>query len=131
VTVAIAAAVAVVVVVTMAIDHLIGNESGSDNFPVDPGAFVIATAVGLGLTAVLFFLVVKPAPPERAARRAIICSALAVLTLPVLFLSVPFPFAGAGLALGVVGRTRLGRAAAIIGGLVLALGSVAYVAALF
>jgi hypothetical protein len=131
VTAAIAAVVAVVVVVTMAIDHLIGNESGPDDFPVDPGAFVIATAVGLGLTALLFLLVVKPAQPERAARRAIICSAVAVVTLPVLFLSVPFPFAGAGMALGLVGHTRLGRAAAIIGGFVLALGSVAYVATLF
>jgi hypothetical protein len=130
VTAAIAVVVAVVVVVTMAIDHWFGTESEpGESAPVDPATFVISTGVALALTALLFLLVVKPAPAERAARRAIVCSALAVVTLPVLWLALPFPFAGASLALGLGARGRLGTAAAIIGALILVLGLIAYVVA--
>jgi hypothetical protein len=124
----IAIVVAVVVVVTMAIDHWFGTESEpGESAPVDPGAFFIATGLAFVLTALLFWFVVKPAPPEKAAKRGIICSALAVVTVPLLFLAVPFPFAGAGLALGLAGRGRLATAASVMGALVLAVGLIAYV----
>jgi hypothetical protein len=126
----IAAIVVAVSVVTMAIDHLFGTESEpGESWPVDPSAFVLSMAIALALTAVLFRFVVRPARAENATRRAIVCSVLAVLTVPLLFLAVPFPFAGAGIALGLAGRTRAATAAAAVGALVLAVGLVAYVVA--
>jgi hypothetical protein len=53
--------------------------------------------------------------------------------MPLLFLAVPFPLAGGGIALGLIGREgnrrRLSTASVVIGALVLALGLAAYVAA--
>jgi hypothetical protein len=130
VTTAIAALVVAVSATTMAMDHLFGTESEpGESWPVDPAAFALSMAIALALTAVLFRFVVSPARPENAAKRAVVCSVLAVVTVPLLFLAVPFPFAGAGMALGLVGHTRLGRAAAAVGALVLAVGLVAYVVA--
>jgi hypothetical protein len=126
----IAAAVVAVSVATMAIDHLFGTESEpGESWPVDPGAFVLSVALAFALTAVLFRFVVSPAQPETATKRAVVCSVLAVVTVPLLFLAVPFPFAGAGIALGLEGRTRPATAAAAVGALVLAAGLVAYVVA--
>jgi hypothetical protein len=126
----IAVAVGVVSVVTMAIDHLFGTESEpGDSWPVDASAFVLSMALALALTAVLFRFVVSPARPENTTKRAVVCSVLAVVTVPLLFLAIPFPFAGAGLALGLAGRTRPATAAAAVGALVLAVGLVAYVVA--
>ena len=133
----IAVAVAAVSVVTMAIDHLIGTESEPDESgAAEPIAFVASTALALALTGVLFRFVVRPAhrDPDAAATKAIVCSVLAVATVPLLFLAVPFPFAGAGIALGLLGRDgerrRLATAAAVIGALVVALGLGAYLAEL-
>jgi Na+-driven multidrug efflux pump len=132
----IAVAVAVVSVVTMAIDHLIGTESERDESQrAEPIAFLTTTALALGLTAVLFRFVVARAPsrPQSVATKAIACSVLAVATVPLLFAAVPFPFAGAGIALGLMGRggsrRRLSTAAIMVGALVLVLGLGAYVAA--
>jgi hypothetical protein len=58
---------------------------------------------------------------------------LAVATVPLLFAAVPFPLAGAAIALGLMGREGSGRglstAAVVVGALVLALGLGVYVAA--
>jgi hypothetical protein len=132
----IAFGVAAVSVVTMAIDHLIGTESERDESQAaEPIVFVATTALALALTGVLFGFVVRRAYPDPggSATKAIACSALSVATLPLLFLAVPFPFAGAGIALGLLGldgrRPRLATAAVVIGALVIALGVGAYVVA--
>jgi hypothetical protein len=133
----IAVAVGAISVVTMAIDHLIGTErEPGESGAAEPIAFVASTALALALTGVLFRFVVRPAHgrPDSAATRATVCSVLAVVTVPLLFLAVPFPFAGAGIALGLLGRAgrrhRLATVAAVIGSLVVALGLAAYIAAL-
>lgn len=133
----IAVVVLAVALVTMGIDHLIGTEDdGDDSWADDPVAFFISAGIALALTFVLFRFVVAPtrADPDRAGRRAIVYGVFAILTVPLLFLAVPFPFAGAALALGLTGRDgrrrRLATAAAVIGVLVLAVGLGAYIAAL-
>jgi hypothetical protein len=133
---AIAVGVAVVSVVTMAIDHLIGTESErNESQSAEPIAFVTTTALALAFTGVLFGFVVRRAyqDPGGSATKAIACSALSVATLPLLFLAVPFPLAGAGIALGLLGRDgrrpRLATAAVVTGALVVALGVGAYIVA--
>lgn len=134
---AIAVVVSFVVVGTMAVDHLIGTSEPDDPGLEDPGAFVLSVGLGLVLVALLFGLVVRRAvreEPEESTLKAVAFSLLAVLTLPLLFLAVPFPFAGAGLALGLHARDGrrwlLATAAVVAGGFVLGLGAVAYLAAL-
>ena len=134
----IAVVVAAVSVVAMAIDHLIGTEDEpGESQAAEPVAFVATTVLALALTAVLFRFVVAPTrrDPDRAATRAILYSAFAVVTVPLLFLAIPFPFAGAAVALGLVGRDgrrrRLATAAVVIGALVVVLGLGVYVAELF
>jgi hypothetical protein len=132
--------VSAVAVACMAVDHLIGTESEAgeeDSFPVDAPVFFLGSGLAVAVALVLFAVVVRRATadePARVARNAIACSGAAVLTLPLLFLGVPFPFAGAGIALGLLGRdargTRLATAAVALGTLVVALGAAAYVAAL-
>ena len=123
----------------MAIDHLVGTEEepGDDSGVADPAAFLISVVLSLALAALLFGIVVRRGArddPDRAARKAIACSILAVLAIALLFLGLPFPLAGAGIALGLLGREgsrrRLATAAVAIGVLVIALGAGAYVAAL-
>ena len=123
----------------MAIDHLIGTESEPDDDPglADPATFFISVALSLALAALLFGVVVRRGArddPDRAARKAIACSLLAVPAIALLFLGLPFPLAGAGIALGLLGREgsrrRLATAAVGIGALVIALGAGAYIAAL-
>jgi hypothetical protein len=132
---AVAIAVAVVSVATMAIDHLVGTE-GDDSWPVDPVAFFISTAIALTLIVVLFRFVVAPAraDPDRAGKRALLYGVLAVVTVPLLFLAVPFPFAGTAAALGLIGRDgrhhRRATAGVVLGALVVALGLAAYIGAL-
>jgi hypothetical protein len=134
----IAVAVAAISIGALAVDHLIGEgEADEDPFPVDLPAFLVGSAVVLSLTAVLFRVVVPrsaDAQSARTARAALACSVLAVVTVPLLFLAVPFPFAGAGIALGLIAREgerpRLAGAAIVIGAAVIALGVGAYVAAL-
>jgi hypothetical protein len=132
----IAAAIAALAVAAMAVDHLLGDDPGLE----DPPAFLIASGLSLLLVALLFGILVPrtkagPSAPERAATRALACSILAIVALPLsLWLGLPFPLAGAGVALGLVGRAgsrrRLATASAAGGLAVLALatGAYAYVA---
>ena len=118
-------------VAAMAVDHLVGTEdNGDEGTFADPWVFLGTSAGALVLTALLFRFVVRSDDPLRAPSRAIACGLLAVLSLPLLFLAVPFPFAGAAVALGLIGREgrRRGLAAAgvVLGGLVLVLGAGAY-----
>jgi hypothetical protein len=118
-------------VAAMVVDHLVGTEDdGDDAAFADPWVFLGTAAGALALTALLFRFVVRSDDPLRAPTRAIACGLLAVLSLPLLFLAVPFPFAGAALALGLIGREgrRRGLAAAgiVLGATVLALGVGAY-----
>jgi hypothetical protein len=112
---AIAVAVSVVAVATMAIDHLIGTSDPNEPGFEDPGAFVLSVALALALVVLLFGRVVRRAvrdEPEESTLKAVAFSLLAVLTLPLLFLAVLFPFA------------------VVVGAFVLALGAVAYLTAL-
>jgi predicted permease len=120
----------------MAIDHLIGTEDEpGETQSAEPIAFVATSALALALTWALFHFVVRRAhgDPDGAARNGAVSSALAVATLPLLFLAVPFACAGAGIALGLLGREgrrrRLATAAVVVGVLVVALGLTAYVVA--
>jgi hypothetical protein len=126
-----------VVSLTMAIDHLFGNESGGtddDQFPVDPAMFAISVALSLVVAVVLFAWLVpreRAASRERAARSGLICSVLSVVPgITLVWVGVPFVVAGAGVALGLEGRAGPRRteatAAVIIGALALTLGTVGY-----
>jgi hypothetical protein len=115
----------------MAVDHLIGTEDdGDDGTFADPWVFLGTAAGAIVLTALLFRLAVRGDDPLGASTRAIACGLLAVLSLPLLFLAVPFPFAGAAIALGLIGREsrrrRLAAGGIVLGALVLALGAAAY-----
>ena len=125
----------------MAIDHLIGTDDEPGDRPglADPPAFLIQCGPPLrspSAGASLRRLVVRraaQADPDSAATRPL-CSLLAVPLLALLFLSLPFPLAGAGIALGLLGREgtrrRIATAAVAIGALQVALGAGAYVVAL-
>ena len=102
----------------MAADHL---------FRGDPIAFLITSALALGLAALLFGRVIprikaNPAAPVLAAKRGTLVSLLAVLSIPTLFVGFPFVLGGAGVALGLLGRNgerdRLATAAVVVGALV-------------
>jgi predicted permease len=130
-------AVAAAAVAAMAVDHLIGtDDEPGESRSAEPIAFVTTSALALALTWGLFHFVVRRArgDPDRSARYGVVCSVLAVLTLPLLFLALPFAFAAAGIALGLRGREgrrrRVATATAVVGVLVVALGLAAYVAAL-
>jgi 4-amino-4-deoxy-L-arabinose transferase-like glycosyltransferase len=110
-------------VFAMAVDHLFGTDDSDDERFAEPGVFIGTAAAAVVATVLLFRLVVRGSAeePDRAATKAIACSLLAVLTLPLLFLAAPFPFAGAGIALGLIGRDGRRRGLATAG-LVLGLG---------
>jgi hypothetical protein len=135
---AVAVAVSALAVGAMAIDHLLGTESEpGESGLADPEAFFVGTGIALVLTAVLFGVVVRRAvraEPEDAALKSLAYSVLGVATLPLLFVAVPFPLAGAGIALGLHAlrspRRRLATSSIVVGALVVALGAGAYLAAL-
>jgi hypothetical protein len=136
---AIGVAVSALALGAMAIDHLVGTEDepGEEAGLADPPAFLISAALSLALAAFLFGVVARRArrdDPERAARKAIICAGLAIPAMALLFLGLPFPLAGAAIALGLLGlegsRRRIATAAIAIGALALALATGAYVTAL-
>ena len=116
----------------MAVDHLLGDDPGLE----DPPTFLISAGLSLALALVLFGGVVPrakagAAPDDRAAKRGLACSVLAVVALPLtLWLGLPFVLGGAGIALGLLGhggrRRRLALAAIVLGTLVLLAGTVGY-----
>jgi hypothetical protein len=121
----------------MAVDHLLGNESGDEDAGfVDPAAFAISAGLSLVVAAFLFGRVVPRARadgPDRAARVGFACSVVSVLPgIGFLWLGLPFVVAGAGVALGLVGlrgsRKRLAMAAVVVGVIVIALGAGLYAA---
>lgn len=104
----------------MAVDHLVGDDPGLE----DPPAFLISAAVILVITTLLFGRVVRRArDPGRA---SVIVAVLAVASLPLIWLGVPFAIAPAAIALGKRGDGRGPRAAVAIGGVVLLLVTGAY-----
>jgi hypothetical protein len=128
---AIGAVATALAVAAMAVDHLLGDDPGLE----DPPAFLIAAGVSLVVAGIVFGLVVPrtrrdPSPGVRAARRGLVCAVLAVVSLPLVWLGVPFPLASGAIALGLLGRagerTRTATAAIALGVLVLALASVGY-----
>ena len=132
---AVAAVVAVISVVTMAIDHLIGTESERDESQsAEPIAFVTTTALALGRPQCSSATSSggRSPPAERRdegdrlqrSRRRDCTAALRRRAVSL---------AGAGIALGLMGRDGsrrgLSTAAVVVGALVLALGLGVYVAA--
>jgi hypothetical protein len=114
-------------VVAMAFDHLVDVDEG---FPADPAAFAISVALILVVAGIVFGLVIPrtkraAVPAEQAAKRSLVCGVLAVPSLVLVWLGVPFPVAGGAVALGLLGlegeRRRLALAGVALGGLVLAL----------
>lgn len=112
--------VAVLAVGAMALDHL----SGGDTI-----AFVATSAVALAFAAAIFGYLIprtkaNAASSTAAAKRGLVCSLLAVLSLPTLFVGLPFVLGGGGVALGLLGRNgnsaRLATAAVVIGAIVVA-----------
>ena len=101
---AVGVAASLAAVIAMAVDHLFGTDDGDGERFAEPGVFFGTAAAALIATFLLFRYVVRRAAdePDRAATRAIACSLLAVLALPLLFLAAPFPLAGAGVALGLI-----------------------------
>jgi hypothetical protein len=53
--------------------------------------------------------------PARAAKRGLVCGIVAALTLPLVFLGLPFVVAGGAVALGLVGLRSERRHAALAG----------------
>ncbi len=104
----------------MAVDHLLGDDPGLE----DPPAFLISAAVILVITALLFGRVVRRS--RNPGRAGFIVAVLAVASLPLIWLGVPFAVAPAAIALGKRGDGRLATAAVAIGSAVLLLVTAAY-----
>ncbi len=105
----------------MAVDHLLGDDPGLE----DPPAFLISAAVILGIAALLFAGLLPRARDRR--RAGFIVALVAVASLPLIWLGVPFVIAPAAIALGLRGEGRLATAAIAIGVVVLSLVTAAYV----
>ena len=117
-------AAALCAMAAMAYDHLA---------PGDVGGFLVGSALSVVLAAVLFGWLVPrwKSSPQRAGRKGLICSSLAVVPgIALIWLGLPFVLAGSGIALGVVGREGeqrgQGTAAILLGTGVLVLGAAAY-----
>ena len=104
----------------MAVDHLLGDDPGLE----DPLTFLISAAIVLVIAAVLFGYVVPRARDPR--RTGFIVAIVSVLSLPLIWLGVPFAVAPAAIALGLKAEGRLATAAIVIGGAVLLLATGAY-----
>lgn len=125
---AIGIGVTTLAIVAMAFDHL---DLIGDDFLADPPAFLISSALSVALAAIVFGVVVPrvkagPDPAERAARQGIVWSGLAVVPgVLLVFLGVTFVLAGAGIALGLLGRSgerrRLATTATVVGAIALVL----------
>jgi len=97
---AIGAVAVALAVAAMAVDHLI---------PGDAPAFLITSTISLAVAAVIFGHVIPrtkagPAAPVLAAKRGMLFSGVAVLSIPTLFVGLPFVLGSAGVALGLLGR---------------------------
>lgn len=102
----------------MVVDHLI---------PGDPVAFLVTSTVALALAAAIFGHIIprtkaNPEASTLAAKRGTLCSLLAVLSIPTLFVGLPFVLGGGGIALGLLGRDgdrkHLAITAVVVGALV-------------
>jgi hypothetical protein len=102
----------------MVVDHLIHG---------DAAAFLVTSAIAVTVTAVVFGRVIPRTKASAdavvlAATRAMLCSCLAVVSIPTLFAGLPFVLGCAGVALGLLGRggdrRRLAIAAITLGALV-------------
>ncbi len=119
---ALAAAGVALGLAAMAVDHLVGDDPGLE----DPPAFLVSAAIIVVIAALLFGLVVLRA--LNPGRTGLIIALLAVLTLPLIWLGVPFAVAPAAIALGLrAGRSVAATAAIVIGIVVLLLVTGAYV----
>jgi hypothetical protein len=118
---ALAGAGVVLGLAAMAVDHLLGDDPGLE----DPPTFLISAAIVLVVATVLFGRVVRPARHPR--RASFIVAVLGVLSLPLIWLGVPFAIAPAAIALGLKGEGRLATAAIVMGVVVLLLVTGAYV----
>lgn len=124
----IAISVTVLAIAAMAVDHLLGDDPGLE----DPPTFLIAVAITVAVAALVFGRIVPRAKAaDRAGRDGLILSIVAIVPgIATLWLGPPFAVAGGGLALGLYAwqrnRDRRGAAAILLGGLMLAFGSVAY-----
>ena len=122
-------------VAAMAVDHLMGDDA-----PIleDPAAFLLASLLCVSLALFVFGRLVPRTKesqdaPVLAAKRGAALSVVAAVGMFLLFwLGVPFVLGAGGVALGLVGlegeRRRLATAAAILGGLVVVLGTLGYAA---
>jgi hypothetical protein len=115
--------VTVMAIVAMVGDHLLGDDPGLE----DPGAFVASAGISVAAAGLLFGWIVPRSidSPARAARRGLACGIVALFTLPLIFLGLPFVVAGAAVALGLIGLRSDRRYAAatglVLGGAVLTL----------
>ena len=105
----------------MGVDHLLGDDPGLEDLPT----FLISAAIVLVIAAVLFGFVVPRAHDPR--RTGFIVAMVSVLSVPFIWLGVPFAVAPAAIALGLKGEGRLATAAIVIGAAVLVLVTGAYV----
>jgi hypothetical protein len=104
----------------MAVDHLLGDDPGLE----DPAAFGISAAIIIIVVTLLFGGVVRRSLALR--RSGFIVAIVAILSLALIFLGVPFAVAPAAIALGLRGEGRLATAAVAIGAVVLLLATGAY-----
>ena len=122
--------VSAIAVAAMAVDHLLGDDPGLEDVPT----FLLSSGLTLAVAAVVFGIVVPRAAtdPVTAAKRGLVLSTLSVLVIVTIWLGLPFPLAGGGIALGLIGRngTRRRRAtvAVVLGAAVVLLGTVGYTA---
>lgn len=122
-------------VAAMAVDHLMGDDA-----PIleDPAAFLLASFLCVSLALYVFGRLVPRTKesqdaPVLAAKRGFALSVVAAVGMFLLFwLGVPFVLGAGGVALGLAGlageRRRLATAAAILGGVVVGLGTLGYAA---
>ena len=130
-------AVTALAVAAMAVDHLMGDDPAVLE---DPFTFALSAVLCVALAAFVFGRLVPRTKvasdyAERASRRALALSALAVIGAPLVFwLGLPFVLAGGGVALGLLGRDgsrrRIGLAAIALGVLVIGVGALGYAAQL-
>jgi hypothetical protein len=116
-TIAIGVGVTALALVAMVFDHLLGDDPGLE----DPIAFVVAAALTLLTTAIVFGVVVPRASGDArtAAKRGFILGLISVVGIVLIWLGVTFVLAGGAIALGLAGmrgdRGRLAITAILLG----------------